>query len=79
MLYPQTKADVPIGTRINFLRAIEMLGAAMTERAPGAVTLRPIGVLGLPHEKSMNLEGQGHLGDVPRSSQGTASSLFDSV
>jgi hypothetical protein len=38
-----------------------------------------IGILRLPHEKSMNLERQGDLGDVPWSRQGTSGSLFDSV
>jgi hypothetical protein len=43
------------------------------------VGIRPIGILRLPHEQSMNLERQGDLGDVARSSQGTSGSLLDSV
>ncbi len=71
MLYPQTAADIAHQDE-NRPRAIDMLGASWG-------LLRPIRILRLPHEKSMNLERQGDLGDVPRSRQGTAGSLFDSV
>jgi hypothetical protein len=79
MLYPEIITRFPGGATMNSANARGLRHAKPLIPESLGVAMTDIGILRLPHEKSMNLERQGDLGDVPRPGQGTAGSLFDAV